>query len=416
MTQLEKTIGIFKSMTNPSWEGFYVYGSIKVDNFLKSFVKDYAEDLEIELEDAEGSIISNEDIDQYENIQIKFLPARKKFSFFAKNFDDYLLNFDFLFKKPDEFYISDIDGLYNGDSTSNICIEAYCKIIELYELLLRVADHTEKDDFFPHKHIILSVSGKDEILVSYNSGDIERLSKYLSDVQVKSIEEELFSGLHKAAKLSLFKKAIAQYLSGNKDATKFSLLIERFPEVVKSYENNCELFLSEFSFEDEKEKLEKNKQEYLLKLNEILSGIHGKLLAIPISLVIVAGQMKPLTIDNYFLINFIILAGAVLFALLMWMLTANQLHSLLAVKTEYTSKKERLKIQLRGSLYEELSQAFIQLDERFMHQRRMICLIYVLVILVFLLSIFVFAYHMGYIESLFKFILLNTSAIVNSVQ
>jgi len=162
------------------------------------------------------------------------------------------------------------------------------------------------------------------------------------------------------------------------------------------------LFLHEFSFEDEKEKLEQKKQEYLLKLNEILNGIHGKLLAVPVSLVIVAGQMKPPTVSNYFLINLIILAGAFVFALIMWMLTANQLHSLLAVKMEYSSKKERLKMELRSSLYDELSQAFVQLDNRFKHQRRMIWFIDGLVFLGLFFSVFVFEYHTAYIASLWK--------------
>lgn len=399
MTQLERTIEIYKAIENPGWEGVYIFGSIKVDDLLKSFVKDYTDDLEIELENAQGTVINTDNIEQYENLQIKFLPPRKEFSFFAKDFDDYLANFGFIFKQSDEFYISDIDGLYREGDTSNKFIEAYCKIIELYQLLLRVADHTEKDEFDAHKHIILSVSGKDEIPVIYNFEDIYRLSEEIQNIQIKSTEEELFSTPHKSAKLSLFKKAISQYLSGNKEVEKFSILIDRITDVIKSYKNNYELFLHEFSFEDEKEKLEKNKQEYLLKLNEILGGIHSKLLAVPVSLVIVAGQMKPLTADNYFLINVIILAGAFVFALLMWMLTANQLHSLLTVKTEYSTKKERLKLELRSSLYAELSKAYEQLDARFKHQRRMIRFIDGLVLLGFLFSVFVFEYYTSYIAN-----------------
>ena len=110
--------------------------------------------------------------------------------------------------------------------------------------------------------------------------------------------------------------------------------------------------------------------------------------------------MKPPTEDNYFLINLIILAGAFVFALLMWMLTANQLHSLLAVKTDYSSKKERLKLELRSSLYDELSQAFEQLDARFKHQRRMIWFVDGLVLLGLLFSAFVFEFHTAFIESL----------------
>ncbi len=399
MSQLERTIELYKSIANPSWEGSYIFGSVQVDDVLRSFVDDFGDDLEIELEDAQGSVINEYDLERYENLHIKFLPPRKEFSFFAKDFDDYLTNFGFLFKQSDEFYISDIDGLYSEGDTSNKFIKAYCKIIELYQLLLRVADHTEKDEFEAHKHIILSVAGKDEIPVVYNAVDISRLAEEIQNIQIKSVEDELFSTPHKSAKLSLFKKAISQYLSGNKDTAKFSILIERLPDVIKSYKNNYELFLHEFSFEDEKEKLEKNKQEYLLKLNDILGGIHGKLLAVPVSLVIVAGQMKPSAVDNYFLIDLIILAGAFVFALLMWMLTANQLHSLLAVKTEYTSKKDRLRLELRISLYAELSQAFEQLDARFKHQRRMIWFVDGLVLLGFLFSLFVFEYHTSFIAN-----------------
>lgn len=148
--------------------------------------------------------------------------------------------------------------------------------------------------------------------------------------------------------------------------------------------------------------MEQKKQEFLLKLNDILNGIHGKLLAVPISLVIVAGQMKASTVDNYLLTNVIILVGAFVFALLMWLLTANQLHSLLAIKTEFSAKKRRLKIELRNGLYDELDQAFIQLDARFKHQRRLIRVIDYLVLFGLLFSLMVFEYHTTYIASLFS--------------
>lgn len=116
MSQLKRTIELFESLENPKWEENRIYGLIKVDELLEKFVKDYGDDFEIELEDAQGSIISNDDLDQFDNLHIKFLPPRKEFSFFAINFDDYLNNFSFLYKQADEFYISDIKGLYfNGD-------------------------------------------------------------------------------------------------------------------------------------------------------------------------------------------------------------------------------------------------------------------------------------------------------------
>ena len=239
-------------MENPTWEGVYLYGSVRVNEVVSAFLHDFEDDLDIELEDSQGTLINSDNLSHFENIQIKFLPPRKEFSFFARDFDDYLTNFGFLYNKADEFYISNIDGFYNDSGSSNKNIDAYCKIIGLYELLLRVSDHTEMDAVNAHKHIILSVSGKDEIPVDYNSEDISQLSHAIEDIQVKGIEDDLFSKPHKSAKVSLFKKAISQYLSGNKDAKKFSILIESLPDIFKSYKNNYELFLHEFSFEDEK--------------------------------------------------------------------------------------------------------------------------------------------------------------------
>jgi len=400
MTQLERTIEIYRLIESPVWEGDHVCGLVKVREPVNSFVSEYEDDFEVELKDEQGLVISNDDLGKYEFLQIKFLPPRKVFSFFAKDLDDYLEHFNFLYKQANEFYIADIDGVYkDGDSSSNQ-IKAYCFVVSLYELLLRVADHTEKEAASAHRHIILSVAGKEDIPVIYSSQNIVRLSENLHGENIATIEEELFSSPHKGSKLSLFKKSISQYLSGNNSDSKFAILIEQLLEIYKNYKNNYELFLHEFSFEDEKEKLEQKKQEYLLKLNDILNGIHGKLLAVPISLVIVAGQMKASTVDNYLLTNLIILAGAFVFALLMWLLTANQLHSLSAIKTEYSAKKKRLKIEFRSGLYEELGQAFMQLDARFKHQRRLIRVIDYLVLFGLLFSLIVFEYHTQFIAGL----------------
>ncbi|NOR69015.1 MAG: hypothetical protein GQ532_04865, partial [Methylomarinum sp.] len=279
MTQLERTIEIYRSIESPVWEGDHLCGRVRVGERLNSFVSEYEDDFEVELKDGQGLVISNDDLAQYDFLQIKFLPPRKVFSFFAKDFDDYLEHFSFLYKQANEFYIADIDGLYKNSDSSSSQIKAYCFVVSLYELLLRVADHTEKEGASTHRHIILSVSGKEDIPVIYSSQDIIRLSENLHGKNITNIEEELFSSPHKASKLSLFKKSISQYLSGNNSDVKFAILIEQLLEIYKNYKNNYELFLHEFSFEDEKEKLEQKKQEYLLKLNDILNGIHGKLLA-----------------------------------------------------------------------------------------------------------------------------------------
>ena len=41
MTQLERAIELYKAMENPRWEGAHIYGSVKVDQLLKSSVTDF---------------------------------------------------------------------------------------------------------------------------------------------------------------------------------------------------------------------------------------------------------------------------------------------------------------------------------------------------------------------------------------
>jgi hypothetical protein len=400
MKLLERTIELYRSMKNPSWEGSFLYGGVNVNESLISLFNDYGDDLEVEFENEQGDLLSPEDLVSYSFVHVKFLPPRKEFSFFAKDFEDYLANFSFRTQVADEFYISDLDGFCSDKKTNNNFIRSYLKIIDLYGLLSRISDHTDKDESNSHKHIILTVSGKEEIPVVYGFDDICKFYRCVDAVDIVRLEEEVFSAPHKSAKISLLKKSIAQYLAPCGEYEKFPTLVAKFIDIQKTYSNNYDLFVNEFSFEDEKEKLEKNKREYLLKLNEILGGVHGKLLAVPVSLVIVAGQMKPSTVENYYLINIIILIGALVFALLMWMLTANQLHSLLAVKTEYESKKERLRLYLRNSLYNDLSNSFDQLDSRFKHQRWMIRFVDLLVLIGLIFSFLVFEYHTHFLANI----------------
>lgn len=398
---LNRVVCLYKNIKNVSWDGAYLFGAVKVDDELISFVDDYEDDLEIALENAQSNVIYSSDIKKYSNLQIKFLPPRKEYAFFARDFDDYLANFGFMYKPASEFYISSIDALYPNNSSNSTQIEAYLRIVKLYELLGTVADHSDIDNVTAHKHIFLSATGKDEFDVVYDQSIIEKLSGRLDSFEIDSAREDVFMEPHKNSKKILLKKSMSQFVIGAKEEEKFGLIIERFSDIFKSYKNNYELFLNEFSFEDERETLEQSKREYILKLNEILGGIHGKLLAVPVSLVIVAGQMKPQTEANFFLINLIILSGAFVFALLMWMLTANQLHSLIAVKTEFRGKKERLKGQLKHSLFNELCQAFEQLDDRFDHQRRMIRFVDYLVLVGFIFSFFVFEFYTKFIASFF---------------
>lgn len=388
--EAQQLIKFYKSLEGVQWtDSYHIYGSFEVNKDTKLFIAQFSDALNIELENHEGMLIDQDNIDQYQHLQIKFLPLRNENLFFAKNLEDYLNNFNFIYKPAKEFYIADIDAEYADDQTNNEKIKSYLSLIQLSEFLNGLADHAEKTQAGTSL-IFLSSTSKEEIPIKYTHTLFEK-NNLIYDIS--KIKEEILSPPHTKTKISLFKKSVVSHTQGLNEENKLSYLFSNLKEIEKKFSNNYDLFLNEFSFENEKEKLEEKKQSYLLKINEVLSGIHGKLFAVPASVIIVAGQMKTPTDTGYQLVNSIILTGAFVFSLFMWMLTANQLHSLEALKSDFNAKKDRLKSELRESLFKDLDQAFGQLDMRFTYQRRMILLIDILVLLGFIFSFIVFEYQ-----------------------
>jgi len=286
--EFQQLMDFYKTLEEPKWRDASVFASFKVTKEAKEFINTFHDTLDMEIENHEGLVIDENEIDSYQNLQLKFIPTRNEYFFFAKNFNDFLNNFDFSYTPPNEFYIAEIDGYCKSNESENQEIKSYLCLIKIFNLLYDIADHTETSQNLKSL-IFLSPTGKEEISLRYTE-QLFKDGKFIYDID--KFKEELISSPHKKTKIALFKKAISQHTQGLNEASKTSSLFSEFQEIEKRYNNNYELFLNEFSFEDEKEKLEEKKQSYLLKLNEVLSGIHGKLFAVPASVIIVAAQMK----------------------------------------------------------------------------------------------------------------------------
>ncbi len=151
---------------------------------------------------------------------------------------------------------------------------------------------------------------------------------------------------------------------------RFRALLSKLDLVWQKFHADYQLYITEFSFENEKEKLEARKREYIVSLNNVISSIQTQILAVPISLVLIGGQMKLVGAEqgtsqylSRLLANSSILAGAVVFAILMFVLTKNQYRTLRAISDEYTSRQTRYQKEL-PELFESLKAAFSDLDAR----------------------------------------------------
>lgn len=344
---------------------------------------------QIELEKFDGSPLSLEiaisTVNEGDTLRISVHPVRTKWAFVAKDFDDLLDHFDFSIQQPQIYLISDIAYTnVEEDAVRPHSVEMYGRTLKFVRLLKDVAEYTE-----PLKKILIFIGGRRrlDLNVTYGSHDMGLKPEFYDKF------ENVFSeGLHYGVKKTLLISALLETLQNAPIQERFQVLLSKLDLLWQKFYADYQLYISEFSFENEKEKLEERKRDYIVSLNNVISGVQNQILAVPISLVLIGGQMKLIgpeigTSQNLskLLANTSILVGAIVFAALMFILTGNQRRTLEALKQEYTSRQKRYKQDL-PQLLQDLQKAFSDVDERRSQVEKLLFFVNVVIIVGLLFS------------------------------
>lgn len=288
-------------------------------------------------------------------------------------------------KAPPRFYLADIDILHtNGETISHPIIRDYLAATKLYSMLAQIADHqvgTGSDNtlIFLHKEKI-------EIIPKYSATDLQELSNL-----VFFESEFITSETHKEQKKTIIKTVLFELFSG-KNKVLLSELLSRFNEFTEKVRVGYQLYVAEFSFQKVKNEVEKEKLDAIVKLNKVFSDIQNQLLAIPIALVLVGGQME--NKNEWASKNIIIWLGALIFSILMDLLIHNQRNTLIAVKNEVDQQRQQIESKYQ-SVASRFKQVYEEIDKRHTHQKRLIFVIDVLVACCLAISTFFLFYFSG---------------------
>ena len=209
-----------------------------------------------------------------------------------------------------------------------------------------------------------------------------------------SIVEALFlDNSHKEQKSSIFKEVMYGLLINIPVKDRLNYLLINFGEFSKRFNENYQLFVSEFSFDDVRKEYEENKRDYLTKLNNIFSSVQTKMLGIPISLAIASLKMSAVVDGISFWTNFLLAISITIYSIMMFMLIANQKHTLSAVKNEYQSQMTRLKHQYSDQ-YESIKQIQTELNIRHDFQKKCLNWFYVMSAALFILILALFTWNL----------------------
>lgn len=368
------------------WKGWSLISELKIDAESKrKFIEiDGYEGVQTELENNKGELIDIDDVRLGEVVKVVITLPRNQDLFVAKDISD-LVERTKILSIPDKYVLFDVDFFSWRDDVKKIgAVFAHDKIIEFINLCIKL-DVLEKHYssnklvlFFSNEKLLIS-SELDASILSVDVGnDFERIIlKFNSDQ-------------HKSDRVHMLRASLFKVLNKCSENKRLIHLTSNSSKFVRLFEQNYDLFVSDFSFDSEKEKVFAEKRDFLSKLSQLLSGIQAKLLAIPLSLVLVLGQMKTKPDDSPLMVNSLILASSLLFSVIMFVLLRSQLTAINAISHEVKSKRNRFELEL-PDLYSEVSLAFDSVSKQCEYNRFFICFMIVVVVLGFLGTVVAYA-------------------------
>jgi len=173
--------------------------------------------------------------------------------------------------------------------------------------------------------------------------------------------DEIFSdALHSTEKKRLIRNALISGLKSCDENNRLAHLLSHCDEMLENAQHNYELFVSNFSFNNDLDKLNEQKREFSVKLNGLLIGIQGKLLAIPVSTILATTQLKDASDPSHLTINATVMMSSLFFLLIIVWLIKSQMVAIKAIEYEILQKEKRFRQEL-PKLFNEVVSIFSSL-------------------------------------------------------
>lgn len=261
---------------------------------------------------------------------------------------------------PEFFLILSDDLFYDGGKVKNNSIlNHYNEVCKLIFLLVDTADHREGDFSLGIESVVYLHKSKLYIPTTYK---LESLDESLDGISVllANFKDEL----HREHKVSILKEVLSSLLGNVPEAGRFAYLLKHFGEFSTRFTENYQLFVSEFSFDSVRVEYEEKKRDYIIKLNDVLASIQTKMLGIPVSLAFLSLKAERVKANEIIGTgHYALLAGVVIYCLMMFFMIVNQQHTLKHVKDEYTSLINRLKYK-HPKQHDKIEKVVVLLNNR----------------------------------------------------
>lgn len=320
-------------------------------------------------------------VEDEQSERVFILQGKSESSFFARDLPELISHHSFKLQILGHFFLAEEDYLHGEDQPTGR-VTNYLNTISFIDFLKGVCDYHHQDTKL--LTLIFFQEEKLEILVDYTADDLCDLP------DLQALRDALGEGLHQDEKRAVFKAAMIDTLK-NIDADKrFAVLLKNLVNVIERYQENYRVYVNKFSFEAVREEVEEKRMEYTVKLNQVITDIQNKLLAVPFALVLAVGKLnktKDVTLNDIS-----ILLGISVFSALMWLMINNQHHTLDAIKVEIDYVRSTFK-RKHNDIFGSFESVFKTLEKRYKSQTENLNHFSLLVLIGLMSTCLVFGYY-----------------------
>lgn len=359
MTIREEISLIFdlKKMCPLIWEGHSLTGELLLNDRSRRLLNGLVETDESEVElRINGDVVALFEVCTGSRVNIKIDPPRGSIYCVAKNEED-LLSISSLRTLPENFALTESDFL----SWESHPPTAEVPAVMSASALLKKLEATEVFDFSNSRYSVITHDSKIRVPIKVSVITIERSAQKIQ-AALSKLNMLFLDSLHASEKKRILRSALISTLKSCDESQRLTHFLMHCDELLENAQNNYDLFVSSFSFQNDLDKLNEQKRDFSVKLNGLLIGIQGKLLAIPVSTILATTQLKDYTDPNYVLVNLSIMGSSFIFlAIIIWLIRS-QMVAIQAIESEISQKASRFRLEL-PKLYLQAEKTFSSLNQ-----------------------------------------------------
>lgn len=163
---------------------------------------------------------------------------------------------------------------------------------------------------------------------------------------------------------SMLADAVLAQCAGVEPKRRFTVLLSHLGELLRTFDDNYRLYLSNFSYDKVRDELLSAKLDELSKINKTFADVQGQVLGIPVATIVVATQMKLASSWNaQAWVNVAVLLGVFVFVMMAWFAVRNQVFTLKAIEQDIARKKAKVETDYT-KVKDLVSDTFPELERR----------------------------------------------------